>query len=57
MTKFKWLFALIFVALFAGLILAYGWGAGILGFFAATYFAAFLLVERDEEDEGDVDDR
>lgn len=53
MTKFKWLFALVSVALFAGLILAYGWGAAILGVFASTYFGAFLLVERDEEDEAE----
>jgi hypothetical protein len=52
MIAFKYVFALIWIACLAWLVLAYGWAAGLIGYFAATFFGAFVLVER--EDEGDV---
>lgn len=52
MAVFKYVFALIWLALLAWLVLAYGWAAGLIGYFAATFFGAFVLTER----EGDEDD-
>ena len=57
MIAFKYVFALIWIALLAWLVISHGWAAGLIGYFAATFFGAFVLVERDEEDEGDADDR
>lgn len=51
MSVFKYLFALVWIALLAWLVLAYGRAAGIVGYFAAMFFGAFVLVEREDEDE------
>ncbi len=50
MSVFKYLFALVWLALLAWLVLVYGWVAGIVGYFAATFFGAFVLVEKGDED-------
>lgn len=51
MKAFKYLFALIWNALLVWLVISHGWAAGIIGYFACTFFGAFVLVEREDEDE------
>jgi hypothetical protein len=51
MSVFKYLFALVWIALLAWLVLAYGWAAGIIGYFGCTFFGAFVLTEREDEDD------
>jgi hypothetical protein len=51
MSIFKYVFALVWIALLARLVLAYGWEVGFLGYLGCTFFGAFVLVEREDEDE------